>query len=141
MKYFLDLDFNGEVDAFNASLSLINKTRKRHTSNNCMTKIFSFGEYNIYLQGSYFFKRVEDDKKLTLQEILEFQTIKDIQSIINNQSCYYNLLQVAKLYIKNNDMTFISEVEYLEKNPLETLVKSIPHLREAFLIESKMDIF
>lgn len=145
MKYLLNIEFdkNKDIGVLEASLALISKTKKRHDSNNCMTTLFCFNEYRIYLQGHYSFLCKKTDKKYSLSDIIKLRTVEEINHIIinpdydndfKNNSCAY-------LYIKNEDMTTVKEIKILRKNPMETLADSLDHLRDFFLLESRMAAF
>lgn len=143
MNYFLDFDFkNDKLTVLDAYISFLKNTRKRHLKPSCETIIFEKNKYKIVFSGCYYFS--SEDKwgrntQLDFEEFLQKKSIQEIKDIINQKNKTYKCNSILKLFVYNGDDK--KEIYHLQRHPLDTIAQSFEHLRDAFLIDTKMEIF
>ncbi len=144
MKYFLDLDFqDNKLTVLEAYINLLKKTRKRHLKSNCETIIFEKDQYKIVFSGCFSFslfdKTRNRNKPVDFEYLLEKYSIQEIKDIIDSKNTTYQCLSTMTAFVYNgNDK---KQVSHLLRHPLDTIAQSFGHLRDAFLIDTKMEIF
>ena len=92
------------------------------------------------MNGAFIFYCVEENRSsINIETLLKTFSVSDIQDIIDNKNEKYKCKSTLSIYVYNgNDKKQIKE---LSIHPLDTIANSLGYLRDAFLIDNKMEIF